>query len=154
MTPDGVGGARSDTDTRMSHQSADAAEHVQLLERMIELWNSGADALELLDPEIEVHTPFSSLTGKPYRGIAGYREWRADIADQFERWEMHIEEIRALSDARLLASGFGRVRGRGSGIELDQRAAGIVDFKDGRVARIGIYLSDDDALAAAGELPA
>jgi ketosteroid isomerase-like protein len=149
MTPDGVGDACRDTGISMTDEGARGAQHVQLLERMIELWNAGEDALELLDPEIEVLTPFSSVTGEPYRGIEGYHEWRADIADQFERWEMHIEEIRALSDARLLASGFARVRGRGSGIEFDQPAAGFVDFKDGRVARIGIYPSEADALEAA-----
>jgi ketosteroid isomerase-like protein len=123
--------------------------HVQLLERMVELWNSGADALELLDPEIEVLTPFSSVTGVPYRGIAGYRAWRADIAEQFERWEMHLAEIRELGQARLLAVGFGRVRGRGSGIEFDQPAAVIVEFRDGRVMRLSIYLTEAEALADA-----
>jgi ketosteroid isomerase-like protein len=133
----------------MTDEGARAAEHVQLLERMIELWNSGAEDLELLDPEIEIRTPFSSVTGEPYRGIAGYRQWRADIADQFERWEMHFEEIRALSDARVLAVGFGRVRGRGSGIEFDQPAAGFVEFKGGRMVRVSIHLSEADAIAAA-----
>jgi ketosteroid isomerase-like protein len=125
------------------------AQNAQLLERLVELWNSGADAPELLDPQIEVRTPFSSVTGKPYRGLAGYREWRADIAEQFESWEMHLEEVRALSETCLLTRGFARVRGRGSGIEFDQPAVGVVDFSDGRVARIGIYLSEADALAAA-----
>jgi hypothetical protein len=132
----------------MTDEGARGAQHVQLLERMIELWNASEDALELLDPEIEVLTPFSSVTGEPYRGIAGYREWRAEIADQFERWEMHIEEIRAVSATRFLLIGFGRVRGRGSGIEFDQPAAGVVEFKGDRVVRVSIHLSEADAIAA------
>jgi ketosteroid isomerase-like protein len=137
----------------MSEEAPRAAEHVRLLEHIVELWNSGADALELLDPEIEVRTPFSSVTGAPYRGIAGYREWRADIAEQFEHWEMHVEEIRELGEARVLAVGFGRVRGRGSGIEFDQPAAGVVEFRDGRVTRLGIYLTEAEALEAAAAQP-
>jgi ketosteroid isomerase-like protein len=133
----------------MTGDSARAAEHVRLLEEMIEIWNSGADAPELLDPEVEVLTPFSSLKGAPYRGIDGYRQWRADIAEQFERWEMRLEEIRALSEERLLAVGLARVRGRGSGIELEQPAAGLVDFREGRIRRVGIFLSEEEALNAA-----
>jgi ketosteroid isomerase-like protein len=133
----------------MPDADAAAVDHVRLLERLVELWNRGAEGLEFVDPEIEVLTPFSSVTGEPYRGIAGYREWRADIADQFDRWEMHVEHVRALDGGKLLATGFGRVRGRGSGIEFDQPAAGVVEFKDERVARVSIHLTEAEALAAA-----
>ncbi len=71
---------------------------VGLLRSAIVQWNSGNVelTLDLLDPEIEVHSPFSSLAGAPYRGIAGQGQWLADIWDQFEKWTLDIEEIRPL----------------------------------------------------------
>jgi ketosteroid isomerase-like protein len=120
--------------------------------RVVEFSNVGdvEPTLDLLDPEIEVHTPFSSVAGEPYRGISGYRQWRADIADQFETWETSINEIHTLSDDLLLGVGSVHVRGRGSGIEFDQPAAGLVDFREGRVLRVRIYLSQAEALKAVG----
>jgi ketosteroid isomerase-like protein len=121
-----------------------------MLRRFIDRWNDGdADlALDMLDPEFELHSPFSSLAGEPYRGARGYREWRADITDQFEKWEVNIDEIRTLSNDRLLAVGSAHVQGRGSGLEFDQPAAALVDFRDGRALRVRIYLSETDALQA------
>ena len=62
---------------------------------------------------------------------------------------MHIEEIRTLSATRLLLVGFGRVRGRGSGIEFDQPAAGVIELEGDRVVRVSIHLGEADAIAAA-----
>jgi ketosteroid isomerase-like protein len=100
--------------------------------------------------DVEIHTPFSALAGEPYRGVAGYLRWRADITDQFDRWELRLDEIRALSEEQLLATGSARVRGRGSGIEFEQPAAGVVEVRDGRLLRVGIYLSHQEASRAAG----
>jgi ketosteroid isomerase-like protein len=128
-----------------------AQTNAELLRRAVEFSNVGdvESALDVLDPELELHTPFSSVTGEPYRGIPGYRKWRAEITDQFEKWETNIDEIRALSDDRLIGVGSVHARGRGSGIEFDQPAAGLVDFREGRVLRVRIYLSEEQALQAA-----
>jgi hypothetical protein len=105
-----------------------------------------------LTPKSEIHTPFSSLAGEPCRGVAGYRQWRTDITDQFETWQLNIDEARTLEDDQLLAVGTAHVRGRGSGsaIEFDQPAAGLVDTRDGRLLRVRIYLSHEAAFEAAG----
>jgi ketosteroid isomerase-like protein len=126
--------------------------NVDLLRHLVALWNEAKlePPLDVIDPEIEVLTPFSTLTGEPYRGLSGYRQWRADITEQFERWEMNLSEIRDLGDQRLLAVGVARIRGRGSGMELDQPAAGVLDFRAGRLLRVRIYLSETEALQAAG----
>jgi ketosteroid isomerase-like protein len=129
-----------------------AQENVELLWRVVELWNARdlEPTLDLLDPEIELHTPFSSLTGEPYLGIAGYRQWRADVTEQFEEWHMNINEITAVGEDRVLAVGFAHVRGHESGIELDQPAAGLIDFRAGRLLRVQIFLTEAEARTAAG----
>ena len=123
---------------------------MELLRSVVELWNADDDDLDLLDPEIELHTPFSLLAGEPYRGIAGYRQWRADVREQFEQWRMNINEFTALGENRVLAIGFAHVRGHGSGIEFDQPAAGLVDFRAGRLLRVRIFLSEAEARTVAG----
>src|SRR2546422_79861 len=67
--------------------------NVEMLRRFIDRWNDGDAelALDVLDPEFELHSPFSSVAGEPYRGARGYREWIADITDQFEEWKMNID---------------------------------------------------------------
>ena len=126
-------------------------EKVELLRLMVEHWNAGDDeaALGMLDPEIELETPFSLLTGEAYRGIAGYLQWRADITEQFEQWRMNVDEVTAVGESRVLAVGSAHVRGHGSGIEFDQPAAGLVDFRQGQVLRVRIFLSEAEARTAA-----
>ena len=133
----------------LAKQSA-PEENVALVWRMIEHWNAREDALDLVDPEIELQTPFSLLTGEAYRGIAGYLQWRADVTEQFEQWHMNIDEVIPVGESRVLAVGYAQVRGHGSGIEFDQPAAGVVDFRAGRVLRVRIFLSEAEAWAAAG----
>jgi len=128
-----------------------AHEDIALLWRVIERWNAGDEDLTLavLDPEIELQTPFSSLAGRPYRGIAGFREWRAEIREQFETWRLDVDEISRLGGDRLLVKGAAHVRGHGSGIELDQPATTLVDVRAGRVLRVRIFLSEEEARTAA-----
>jgi ketosteroid isomerase-like protein len=64
----------------------------------------------------------------PYRGHAGFRQWLTDIDDQFERWEIWVDEIRELDGDRVLGFGGVRMSGRGSGIELDQPFAWLFTF--------------------------
>jgi len=89
------------------------------------------------------------LTGEAYRGIAGYLQWRADVTEQFEKWHMKIDEVIPVGESRVLAVGFAQVRGHGSGIEFDQPAAGLIDFRAGRVLRVRIFHDEAEARAAA-----
>jgi hypothetical protein len=125
--------------------------NVAVLHRFIGLWNSGDAelAVDMLAPGFELHSPFSSVAGEPYRGADGYRRWQGEIVDQFEVWRIDPIEIRVLGEDRLVAIGSVHVRGRGSGIELDQPAAAVVDFRDGLVSRVSIHLDEAEALAAA-----
>jgi ketosteroid isomerase-like protein len=132
-------------------ESGPRAANLELIAHMAETWNGGdlEEALGFVDPEIEVLTPFSSVTGEPYRGLEGYRRWRSDIDEQFDAWEMHYGEVRELDRDLLLVSGFARVRGRGSGIEFDQPATSVVELRDGRLLRLSVHLSEAEALEAA-----
>lgn len=69
----------------------------------------------------------------PYRGHEGFRQWVQDIDDQFEVWELHVDEWKAVGGERVFATGQIHARGRGSGVELDQDLTWLFDIRDGRL---------------------
>ncbi len=98
-------------------------------------WNAGLREYdpEILDPEIEIH---SALTGAVFAGEAGVNAWVAEIDDQFEEWELSIDEIDQLARDRFVARGSVRARGRQSGVDLDQAITWNVELRDGRLVRL------------------
>jgi ketosteroid isomerase-like protein len=124
-------------------------ENVQLVREGFARWNRG-DYDFFLDsaaPDVELFSRFATLTGKPYRGHAGVREWLAEIQHSFERFELWLDEVRDLGDEVLVIGGID-LRARGSGIDMRERMGWVLEFRDGRVARMRFYAKPDDALEA------
>ena len=98
-------------------------------------WNAGVREydVELLDPEIEIH---SALTGQVFEGEDGITHWIAEIDDQFEAWNLSIDEIEQTSADRFVAHGSVRARGRQSGVDLDQPITWTVEIRDGRILQV------------------
>jgi ketosteroid isomerase-like protein len=92
----------------------------------------------------------TSLSGEPYIGYAGLEQWMRDLDEQFVEWRVRIDEAREVGNA-VIAFGAIHVKGRTSGVAVDQSAAGIVDFgTDQRITRARIYLDPAEALEAVG----
>jgi ketosteroid isomerase-like protein len=126
-------------------------EIVEDLLASIERWNAGQEMdFETIDPDVEIVSPLSSVKGEPYRGRDGFRQWRRDIYEQFTEWRIDIDEIRVLDQDRYLAPGRVHLRGRGSGVEFDQPLVWLFEQRDGKWARMSVYLNAADALKAAG----
>jgi SnoaL-like domain len=98
-------------------------------------WNQGERDYnpEILDPEIEIH---SALTGQVFSGDSGVRRWVTEIDEQFDEWELSIDEIDQLSAERFAVRGSVRARGRQSGLDLDQLITWRVELRDGRILRL------------------
>ena len=47
-------------------------ENVEMVRALADQWNAGVRSVptELFDPAVEVESPFSSVSGEPYRGYA------------------------------------------------------------------------------------
>jgi ketosteroid isomerase-like protein len=86
----------------------------------------------------------------PYLGHDGMRKWLADNRQNFEIYEVHEEEVRAIGDDRVLSVGTIHVRGRGGGVETDLPFAGITTFREGRVRRWEDFRERALALQAIG----
>jgi ketosteroid isomerase-like protein len=97
-----------------------------------------------------------SRSNSPYQGIyEGHEAVRSlieDIRDAFAELEYFTEEW-VDAGARLIRVGGVRGRGRGSGAEVAMVGAQVIEFSDGLPARVTLYQTKDEALAAVGERP-
>lgn len=100
-------------------------------------------------PEVEMH--MHGVAGVPvvYRGASGIQEYFRDVDALWDRTESIPEDIRDLGD-RVFVIHRQRLRGRASGVEVEQRAGLVFHLRDGLVTEVRAYQSVEDALAAAG----
>ncbi len=116
-----------------------------LVARFLELTEE--DFAAYLDPDVEV-IALRSVTEGAYRGYAGLRRFQADNASTFEKFEQRYD-VREVGE-RVLATGTIRVRGAGSGIEMDIPAHIVIEFRDGRISRWHAFGLKAEALEALG----
>ena len=126
-------------------------ENVELVREGFARWNKGDHGFffNLAAPDVELFSRFGSLSGEPYRGHEGIREWLVDIEQSFERFDLWLDDVRDLGDD-VLATGGISMRARGSGLDMKQPMGWVFDFRDGRVARMRFYASPAEALEAVG----
>jgi ketosteroid isomerase-like protein len=121
----------------------------QLVRDAFASWNSGE-----LDIERYAHRDcivHSALTGETHRGRAGLDRWMREIEEQFDRWVLRVDELRDLRPDGLIAVGLISMRGRASGVELQQPFVWLFRFRDDLISEMTIYTDVDEGLAAAEE---
>ena len=101
---------------------------------------------DLFDEGIVVE---SVLVGDTYVGAEAGERWMREIDEQFEQWEVSVDDFELIAADRVLAHGRIHLRGRESGLELDQPCAYLLDFTDGRMSRMRTFTSLEEARAAA-----
>lgn len=129
-------------------------ETVEIVRTLVAHWNAGDRDLsrsgEYLDPSVQLEGPLSSLTAEPYRGHRGIERWMRDLDEQFDVWEIDIDDVHRVGDRVVVAATI-HARGRASGTPLEIGSACVVDFgSDHRVTRVRIYPQVREALTAAG----
>jgi ketosteroid isomerase-like protein len=126
-------------------------ENVELVREGFARWNDGDYELFLSSstPDIELHSRFGSLTGEPYRGAQGVRQWLEDLQQSFERFDLWLDDVRDLGD-EVLAIGGLNLRARGSGLDMQEPMGWVFEFREGRLARMRFYAQPADALEAVG----
>ncbi len=127
-------------------------ENLEITYQAFAWWNVGDREIveEAIDPEVEICTPLTSTSGMPYRGIEGMRAWIAEIDEQFEEWYSLPREFTELDAGRVLVVGTLHMRGRESGVELDQPLGWLFTFREGRLLRYEVFEDPDEARRAAG----
>ena len=127
-------------------------ENVELLQKGIEAWNRREVELwlEYAAPDIEwMPAGPAAVERTIYRG---YDEVRDGITAAWETWdlfEFHESQVRDLCDSTLWL-GRVKMRGRTSGVELDQEFAIHSLARDGKITLIHTFLSWQEGLEAVG----
>jgi ketosteroid isomerase-like protein len=124
-------------------------ENVELAQSVFSRWNAGER--RFLDEEIHPHVVIESrILGKSVRGRAGVRRYLREIDEQFDEWNLVIEEWRDAGDC-VAALGRIRLRGRRSGVAFDQPVGILFEFRGRQLLRFETFLDEPaGALRAAG----
>jgi ketosteroid isomerase-like protein len=128
-------------------------ENVEIVREAFEAFLGGDQerTARLLDPEVEFHGTVGGLQeGQIAHG-------KSQIDETFEAEDLEAWEERRLEAEEFLDAGDNVVvllheyrRGRGSGVELESKTAGVVAVRDGKIVRIQGYMDRAAALEAAG----
>jgi ketosteroid isomerase-like protein len=83
-------------------------------------------------------------------GHDGVRKFFADNAENFELFQVQLDDVRDLGGDRVLGIGTIHIRGRGGGVETNVPMAGIAAFRDGKLTRWEDFRDRHRALEVAG----
>ena len=127
------------------------SDNVAAVRRFVDAFNRRDISRELshVDPDVVLDEWQEAPGARSYHGPEGVQ---AALDSWFETWEwMHveIEELREAGD-RVFFSLHQRAKGRGSGIEVEIKSWNVYTFRDGKLARIQLFLEPEPALEAAG----
>jgi uncharacterized protein len=126
-----------------------ARENIEIVGRLIDAWNQRdlQAALKEMHPQCEVRGVEARETLRGHDGVAaGFRDW----FEAFEQFAIEPEDFVAHGD-RVLVPMQQRARGRGSGVEIEQRFYQLFTLRDGLVFHFEEYSEEADALEALRE---
>ena len=122
--------------------------NIEVARGWLDRWNRGERTL----PDEEIHADVEGVSlfrPEPYRGVEGIRLWTAESDEQFEEWHIVVDDWREVGED-VVALGQIQLRGRSSAVKFDQPAGVIVEIREGKLARLRLFNSHDETLAAAG----
>jgi uncharacterized protein len=113
-------------------------------------WNRGDHEalLDQVDPEFELHDldfPDSPV----FRGRGGFLANVERLGEIWSEVQFSVNELIPLGD-RVLALLHVRLKGRGSGVELEADIGHLWTMRDGKAHRLEVHLDADRARKAAG----
>jgi ketosteroid isomerase-like protein len=104
--------------------------------------------LQQFDPEVVSYTA-APLDPAEYRGHEGFLEWCGNWLSAFDEFTMEVESHVDAGEAVVLRARQ-RATGQASGVPVERTFWFVHAFSSGRIARIGIHATEEQALQAAG----
>ena len=127
-------------------------ENVEIIRRIYVAYGRGdiEGAVAELDPEVEwSEPPRSPGAVRPYRGHEGARRSLSAWVRAWDEYRLELDELIDAGD-QVLAKARQIVRGKGSGIEIEQPLFSVWTLRNGKVLRLRMYHDQAEALEAAG----
>ena len=128
-------------------------ENVELVRRFEKSWaRRDLDAaLECVHDDLEFD--WSDSMGPfvgTYKGRDGLTRFWTDMLEAWQDFSPEIEEIFDCGPDRLITLDVVRARGKGSGIDMEARGAMLWTVQEGKIVRVKMFQTKDEALEAAG----
>jgi ketosteroid isomerase-like protein len=128
--------------------------NAEIVRRVIDLWNRRdiEGALQWTDENFEMD--WSNSIG-PLKGVyQGHGEvigmWKAFL-DAWDELSWDVQELIELEDDRVIVVNNVHMRGKGSGVDVDATGVQMWTFGDGKLTRVKLFQTKEEALEAAGE---
>jgi ketosteroid isomerase-like protein len=126
-------------------------ENVEVVRRTYEAFDRREMYLDSWDAEAEWRPAMAgAVEGKAYRGHSELRHYLDELFESFSEVRAEDREFRDLDDDRVLVLYRLRVMGRDSDVAVDQPGAALYEVRDGKIIRASSFLSQAEALEAAG----
>jgi len=95
--------------------------------------------------------PVPELAGETtYGGVHGFVEFMRRWTEDFEDWSVRLDRLIEAPGDRVVALMHQSGTGKGSGVPVDLHHGAVFKLREGRVVRINLYLTLEQALEAAG----
>jgi ketosteroid isomerase-like protein len=108
-------------------------------------------ALEDIDPEAELDWSNSDAPDSGvYTGHAGWRSFAQARDEVLGTRGFDFAEVLAPAHDTVLVTGRMREQGRASGVAVAAQGAAVFTLREGKVTRLKLYQSSDEALKAVG----
>ena len=128
-------------------------ENVEMVGRVLRCWGEQDIEGMLSDVHPKVEIDYSDSNAPDASVYHGHAECRAFVQSRFEDFEERRFEALELIDAppdAVIAVGRMRGRGRASGVAVEAGSVTLWSLLDGKVGRIKLYQTRDEALEAVG----
>jgi ketosteroid isomerase-like protein len=127
-------------------------ENIEIIRAGFDAFNeTGEIKVDHLAPDFELHQATSIVdTAGTFHGPNAFRDVLRELQQAFEGLSFEAEKFIEAPGGEIVV--FIRVqgRGRGSGVEVDNRIAQVWTFRDDKAVRMVAYEQPADALEAAG----
>jgi hypothetical protein len=141
----------------MSQENVEIVErYFQLIDRMLgEYWANPVPISEYPVVDEAFRDVLADAEWKPphMEAIRGKEAWLGAVSDWLDAaddWRIVIENVSDLPGDQVLVESRNAIRGKGSGLEIDQAIWTVVTVREGKIAAISDFTDRRTALEAAG----
>jgi limonene-1,2-epoxide hydrolase len=128
-----------------------ARANVELVRHLFdELAEAGLrNAVERLDPEVEIYSTEALANPGTYHGIAGALRWAERWFDAWEEFEIEPVLYEPIGARHVVVSCRQVARGKASGVPVEMDATYMADVSGRHIVRFHLYATRTEAIAAA-----
>jgi ketosteroid isomerase-like protein len=140
----------------MSEENVEIVErYFRLIDRMLEdYWTNPVPITEYAGLDEAFRDVRADARWKPPNlkdGIEGRQGWLdfvSDLLDAVDDWRINIDHVVGLDNDHVLVGSRNAIRGKGSGIQVDQAIWTVVAVREGKIAAISDFTDRAEALEA------